>query len=64
MVVQRFIVKNNQNRLSRCFIFIPKTDVGLPRTGVRFYCVGVNVEKYLNARSIFDKSSLSFALAL
>ena len=39
MVVDRFILKNNQITVSSRFIFIPNIDVGLPKTGVIFYCV-------------------------
>jgi len=39
MVVNRFILKNNQTTLSPCFAFMPKTGVGLPKTGVGFCCV-------------------------
>jgi len=36
MVVHRFIFKNNQITLSLCFEVIPKTGVGLPKTGGSF----------------------------
>jgi len=36
MVVERFIFKNDQTTLSPCSTFIPKTGVGLPKTGVSF----------------------------
>jgi len=32
----RFIFNNNQITLSPCFTFIPKTGVGLPKTGFFF----------------------------
>ena len=38
MVFDRLNFKNNQITLSPCFTFIPKTGVGLPKPGVRFYC--------------------------
>jgi len=36
MVVDWFILKNNQITLSLCFTFILKTGVGLPETGGYF----------------------------
>jgi len=39
MVVERFILKNNQITLLPCFTFIPKTGVGLTKTGVSFYYI-------------------------
>jgi len=39
MVVDRFIFKNNQMTLSPCFTFIPKTGMGLPKSGISFYWV-------------------------
>jgi len=47
MVVDRFIFKNNQVTLSPCFTFIPKPGVGLPKTGVGFYCVNETKTKIL-----------------
>jgi len=47
MVVDRLFFKNNQITLSPCFsgtfmyTYIPKSGVGLPKTGVRFYCARV-----------------------
>jgi len=41
MVINRFIFKNNQITLITCFTFIPKTGVGLPKTGIIFYSEGV-----------------------
>jgi len=41
MIVDSFIFNNNLITLAPCFTFIPKTAVGLPKTGVRFYCVEV-----------------------
>jgi len=38
MVADSFIFKNNQIMNYLCFIFIPKTGVGLPKTA-SFYCV-------------------------
>jgi len=42
MVVDRFILKKNQKTkqitLSPCLTFIPKTGVGLPKSGVSFCC--------------------------
>jgi len=38
MVVDWFILKNNQNTLFLCFTFIPKSGVGLAKTGVIFHC--------------------------
>jgi len=40
MIVDWFIFKNNLITLSPCFTFLPKTGIGLPKTGVSFYCVG------------------------
>ena len=37
-----FIFKNNQITLSTCFSFIPKTGMGLPNTGIIFYCIKLN----------------------
>jgi len=37
MVVDRFICKSNQITLSPCSTFIPKTGVGLAKTGISFY---------------------------
>jgi len=37
MVVDSFILKNNQITLSPCFTFIRRTGVGLPKTGTSFY---------------------------
>jgi len=39
MVIDRFIFKNSQITVFSCFTFIPKTDMGLPKTGIIFYCV-------------------------
>jgi len=38
MVVDRFISKKDQMTLFTCFIFIPKTGVGQPKTWVSFKC--------------------------
>jgi len=38
-VIDRYIFKNNQIKLSPCSTFIPKTGEGLPKTGGSFYCV-------------------------
>jgi len=38
VIVDWFIFKNNQSTLSLCFTCEPKTGVGLPKTGVSFYC--------------------------
>jgi len=38
MVIDRSIIKNNQFTLFTCFTFVPKTDMGLPKTGIIFYC--------------------------
>ena len=40
-VIDRFIFKNNQTKLSPCFTFRPKRSVGLLKTEVSFYCVEV-----------------------
>jgi len=45
IVINRFILKNNQITLFTCFIFIPKTDMGLPKIGNIFYFVGYNGQK-------------------
>jgi len=37
-MVNRFVLKYNQIALSSRFTFMPKTGVGLPKTGVSFYC--------------------------
>ena len=34
-----FSLKNNQITLISCFTLMPKTDMGLPKTGIIFYCV-------------------------
>jgi len=39
MAVDRFIFKNNQITLYPCSTFMTKIGVGLPKPGVRFYCV-------------------------
>ena len=39
MVVDRFTFKTKEITLSPCFDLIPKTGVGLPKSGVSFYCV-------------------------
>jgi len=39
MVVCGGILKNNQLTPFPCYTFIPKTDMGLPKTGVSFYFV-------------------------
>ena len=39
IVVDWFIFTNNQIVRFPCFIYIPKTGVGLPETGIIFYCV-------------------------
>jgi len=36
MVLDRFILKDNQIMLSPCITFIPKTGVGLPKTRGKF----------------------------
>jgi len=57
MVVDRFIFKNNQSTLS-CFTFIPRTSVGLPKTGVSFCCVGAKIgEHRMVARVVFLRKS-------
>jgi len=38
MVVHWFTLNNTQITFSSCFTFVPKTDVGLPKTGAGFYC--------------------------
>jgi len=37
MVVDRFILKNNEITLSPCFSFLPETGVGLPKAGLSFH---------------------------
>jgi len=37
MVVDMFIFENNQIMPFLCFSFVPKTGVGLPKSGVSFY---------------------------
>ena len=39
MVVQKFIFKNNLIKLLSRFTFIPKTGIGVSKTGLMFYCV-------------------------
>jgi len=39
VVVDRFILKNNQITLSPYFTFIPKRGEGLPKRGFSFHCV-------------------------
>jgi len=43
MVVDRFIFENNQIMRFPCITFIPKTGVGLPKTGVSFHGVGTSL---------------------
>jgi len=37
MVIDWLIFKNNQISLFTCITFIPKTGMGLPKTGIIFY---------------------------
>jgi len=37
VVIDRFFFKNNQIMFFPCFIFMLKTDLGLPQTGLIFY---------------------------
>ena len=37
LAVDSFIFENNQLTLFSCFTFIPKTCVGIPKTGIIFY---------------------------
>jgi len=38
MVLDWFIFGNTQITMFTCFTFIPKTSMGLPKTGIIFYC--------------------------
>ena len=38
MVINQGIFKNTQITFFPSFTFIPKTDMGLPKTGISFYC--------------------------
>jgi len=53
--VDRFIFENNQITLCRSFTLIPKTDVGLPKTGVSFYCVDSKLHSSARVASIYKR---------
>ena len=38
MAVKKFIFKTNLITLLSRFTFMPKRDIGLPKTGIIFYC--------------------------
>jgi len=42
-----FTFKNNQIMLFTCFVSIPETGIGLPKTGITFYCATQNKYKYV-----------------